>query len=271
MSVNIRLTGNIDLKGAGQLMKLEILAEKKSKLPDEVQKILADKSIPTRKASELTGMPPSTVYHYRRRLAGGSINVSESRKEYFKNYHKKRNIPRPPRRWTAEEDKVIMTSELTDIEIGNMLDRSICSITHRRRLLRSKPCEEEINRLNDDLSLQNEFSVPAQTKQYRDFIKANYTAMTIKELADALDLSERGISYHIAGIKDELVSAGKNKPRKHKADSYLDYLKEHCGTMLYKDMAEELNLTVGKIRYYVCRLRAEGKLPYDKEAKQRYD
>ena len=246
-------------------MKQELYVKKRfEKFPEEVQKILADRSIPESEAGRLLNMQRSLVNYYRRKLAGKPLTAQEARRKYSRERRRKINVPRPRKEWTKEEDEFIMNSDLTDLEIGAILDRSIASIGHRRarlRIARNEPCEE-ISRLDEDLSLQNENPITVKTRTCQNFIKANYTSMTNKELAKALNLSERGLVYHITELKDELGGTGPNKPRKHKATEYLDYFKEHQNTMSYLEMAEDLGLTKSQVSYYTYRLRKSGKLPY---------
>lgn len=57
----------------------------------------------------------------------------EQRKRYYKKTQKY-----PPRRWTDEEDIIVMKHDLSDVELSVMLRRSVGAVQARRYVLKKR-------------------------------------------------------------------------------------------------------------------------------------
>lgn len=98
--------------------------------------------------------------------------------------------------------------------------------------------------------------MPLNSKRYSkdeiDFICSNYDKLSVKEIAQALNRSPKGIRNKIEALKLPLCTLNRNKPYDW-SDYEITYIKEHYKTMSDAKMGKALNLS----HSMVCRKRLE--------------
>lgn len=146
--------------------------------------------------------------------------------------------------WTFEEDKYILTSDETNEEIAEKLNRTLQAITRRKRMLEKTKTTVEV------LEYQEEFIIGTYShlsiEKISEYLKEPYSAIKsrLKTLRKQGNL--RVINYEYSDLEEQFLIMFKDK-------------------LTLKELAENLDCTVAKIAVKLEDLRKQ--IPSDSKPK----
>ena len=237
-------------------MKKEIYNQKMNvyDFTEEEQKLILNKNIKANDVAKILNLSPKLISSYRYRYNSVARATAAKASKVYKTRY---NVRYPMRRWSDEEDELIMTSDLPDRELSGVIKRSMCAIQAHRTILRRAANNNMVisPRVNSSYTLEN--MVSAYRKEY---IKNHYATMKYSDIAKNLNISVNYVYVVISKLRKAGEITYYKKNYNGGLSDKMQFIKDNYLTMEYDDIANAINLSKNTVQTYINKLRRCGEI-----------